>query len=75
MLKTYYFTFGQDHMHFIDGILYDKDCIVKITAQNPRDVMFHVFGVKWGSQYAEKDLTPEFMKLFRRGIIEYKFNS
>ncbi len=65
-MRTSYFTFGQQHAHSVSGFTYDKDVVVKITAEEPRDVMFEYFGDKWGMEYAE---CPE-LKYFPRGIKE-----
>lgn len=66
-MPTAYFTFGQTHVHSVNGITFDKDCVVKITSEDPRQTMFDTFGPKWGMQYDEK--SPD-MDLFPRGIIE-----
>jgi hypothetical protein len=63
---TNYFTFGQAHEHVIGGIVFDKDTVVRITAENPRDKMFALFGPKWSMQY---DKPPQ-MDLFPGGIID-----
>lgn len=68
VLCTCYFTFGQSHVHSVDGVTYDKDSVVKITAVDPRQVMFDTFGRQWSMQYD----TPPRMDLFPRGIIELK---
>lgn len=67
-MKTSYFTFGQSHAHNVGGFTYDKDIVVKITAENPRKVMFKTFGDKWCFEY---DKEPD-MKYFHRGIKEVK---
>lgn len=59
-----YFTFGQTHVHSVDGFTYDKDIVVEITANNPRQTMFDTFGCQWGMEYEQK---PP-MELFPRGI-------
>lgn len=67
-LITKYFTFGQDHIHKIDGVIYDRDCVIKITAVNPRSRMFELFGVKWSTEYNSlKELN---IKHYPRGIFE-----
>lgn len=63
-MTTSYFTFGQSHAHAVDGITYDKDCVVAITAEDPRAEMFRLFGAKWAMQYDE----PPDLKHFPRGI-------
>jgi len=65
-MTTKYFTFGFNHAHAIGGFTYDKDIVVKITAEDPRKVMFETFGRKWASQYDEK---PD-MSYYPRGIKE-----
>lgn len=65
-VTTAYFTFGQSHVHSIGGFTYDKDVLVKIRADDPRQRMFDLFGQKWGMQYDEPP-SPEF---YPRGIKE-----
>lgn len=67
---TSYFTFGQCHYHNIDGRVFDKDTVVKITADDPREVMFKTFGHKWSMQYDN----PPNMDHFPGGIIELTEN-
>ena len=63
-MKTSYFTFGQQHVHSVCGFTYDKDVVVKITAKNPRGVMFENFGPRWAFEYSEQ---PD-MVYYPRGI-------
>ena len=65
-MKTSYFTFGQQHAHSVGGFTYDKDVVVKITAKDPRSVMFKNFGAQWSFEY---DKEPD-MGFFPRGIKE-----
>jgi len=68
-LFLFYFTFGQAHNHLIDGIIYDKDCVVRILAQDvnsARDKMFELFGDKWAMMYLE---TPD-MGFYPRGFFD-----
>lgn len=67
-MKTSYFTFGQCHTHRINNQTLDCDTVVKITAEEPRDKMFELFGPKWSMEY---DTEPN-MKFFPKGIIELK---
>lgn len=57
---TQWFTFGQSHVHSVNGRTFDKDTVVRITAKDPRAVMFETFGTKWSMQY---DKCPD-MSLF-----------
>lgn len=67
-MKTAYFTFGFGHVHSINDFTYDKDVLVKITADDPRQVMFDTFGPKWAMQYDSLDeLKPEY---YPRGVKE-----
>lgn len=66
-MRTSYFTFGQAHIHKVDSIIYDKDCVLKIVANEPRDVMFESFGPKWAFEYDE----PPDIKYFPRGIFDH----
>jgi len=68
---TSYFTFGQTHVHSVNGKTFDKDCVVKITTAapvEPRDKMVEFFGRKWAFEYDES--TPPDMKHYPRGIFE-----
>lgn len=69
-MTTPYFTFSQSHIHCVNGKTLDKDCAVKITADDPREIMFQAFGSKWACQYDEGTITKAFMEHFPRGIIE-----
>lgn len=63
---TSYFTFGHGHVHSVDGFTYDKDVVLKLTADYPRGEMFKMFGPKWAMEYSE----PPNMEYFPRGIHE-----
>lgn len=65
-MKTSYFTFGGSHIHRVSGFTYDCDIVVKITAENPREVMFEYFSNQWSIQYESE---PD-MSFFPRGIKE-----
>ena len=65
-MKTRYFSFGQNHTHSFNGHTLDKDCIVKITAENPREIMVENFQDKWGFEYT--DFTEESLRYFPRGV-------
>lgn len=46
MKKTSYFTLGQRHLHRYNGQILDKDCVIKITDEDPREKMFELFSVR-----------------------------
>lgn len=64
--KKAYFTFGQYHAHAVNGITFDKDCVVEIEADDPRQVMYETFGQKWAFEYSN---LPD-MRYFPRGVIK-----
>ena len=63
-MKTHYFTLGQSHVYCFNGQTLDHDCVIKITAENPRDVMVEHFGLKWAFEYEK---CPEIV-FFPRGV-------
>ena len=67
-MKTSYFTFGQSHVHSLNGFTFDKDIIVKINAKDPRNEMVYYFGDRWAMEYS---LPPD-LTHFPRGIIDLK---
>lgn len=69
-MTTSYFTFGQSHTHSVNGVTFDKDIVVKITAEDPRKVMVETFGVKWGHEYSEHQ--PPDMQWYPRGVYELR---
>lgn len=68
---TQYFTFGQSHVHRINGRTFDADTVVEIIAESreqAREKMFSYFGQKWAFQYNEM---PE-EKYYPNGIRKEK---
>nr|DAR09876.1 MAG TPA: hypothetical protein [Caudoviricetes sp.] len=63
-MKTSYFTLGQSHVYRFNGQTLDHDCVIKITAENPRDVMVEHFGLEWSFEYEK---CPEIV-FFPRGV-------
>ena len=50
----FYISFGQSHVHRIDGKIFDRDCLCEVEAQSEdaaRDIAFKAFGAKWGTIY------------------------
>ena len=69
-MNNYYISFGQSHVHWIAGKLFDKDClclIKAITHKEAREIAFREFGQKWGTSYT--DDTVDF-SYFPRGVIK-----
>ena len=67
---TSYFTLGQSHVYRLNGQTLDRDCVIKITAENPRKVMVEYFGLTWAFEYDE---CPD-MRYFPRGIYNLTTN-
>jgi len=65
-VQDYFFTFGQDHLHMIDGFVYDRNVVVIIngTKYAARKRMFDLFGDKWSMCY---DTMPN-MSYFPGGL-------
>jgi len=67
---TTYVTFGQDHVHSISGVTFDKDCVAEIPSISPsqgRERAFEIFGRKFCFEYFNE---PPDMQFFPRGIIK-----
>jgi hypothetical protein len=66
-----FITFGQCHIHKINDIIIDKDCVVAIEAKDHsegRDKAFELFG---GDFFTTREkIDSEFMKYFPRGVID-----
>lgn len=68
-LKTFYFTFGQNHTHPLTGEIL-KDYWIEIKApssQEATDKMFSVFGEKWAFPYEERQFDKSY---FPKGCYE-----
>ena len=63
-MRTSYFTLGQSHIYRFNGQTLDRDCVIKITAENPSEVMGEYVGLEWAFEY---DKCPE-MRYFPRGV-------
>ena len=69
-MKTFYFSFGQSHIHRIDGITLDADVLLKVEAKDSeeaRDRVWKAFEAKWSMQYNEDTVN---FKYFPRGAVE-----
>ena len=67
-------TFGQDHIHKINGIIIDYNCIAVIHHDKPedgRDKAFEFFGPKFCFEYQEEHFDFDSLnRWFPRGLIE-----
>ena len=65
-MKTYV-TFGQDHIHQINGKIFNKDCVAIVDGDRAR--VFEIFGDKFCFEYTEEMFNFESMKFFPKGFI------
>lgn len=68
-MTTAYFSFGQVHIHTINGKTLDRNCLAKITSECPRQSAFQWFGRHWSHEYSEEDL-PDIIEYYPRGVVE-----
>jgi len=66
-MKTSYFTFGQIHEGWVNGKYFNKNTVVKITAEEPRTKMVELFGLKWAFEYDE---LPAYFKEHNAEVID-----
>lgn len=67
-----YITFRQDHVHEINGQVFDKNCVAAIPAENRskgRDKAFELFGPKFCMEYFDNEFKKESLHYFPRGVI------
>lgn len=67
-MKKYYITFGQIHVHSIDGKTFDKDCVAEIEAENKgeaHDKAMEIFGGVFHNVNEKPNL-----EYYPRGIIK-----
>ena len=71
--KTY-ITFGFDHVHMINEIIFDKDCVAVIETQNAaqgREKAFELFGKQFCFEYPENYFNFDTVALYYpRGLIK-----
>lgn len=71
LMKTY-ITFGQDHRHVVNDVIYDKDCIAVLESENAatsRALAFEIFGDKFCFEYPEEFFDERDLHHFPRGLI------
>ena len=70
-MKTY-ITFGQAHVHSINGKTFDKDCVAvieSVSSEQGRERAFEIFGPKFCMEYFDKEFKDEDLKYYPRGLI------
>ena len=69
-----YVTFGQVHVHSVNGKTFDKDCVAVFEADDAasgRDRAFEIFGPKFCFHYAGDEFQEsEMLSYFPRGLVE-----
>ena len=73
-MERFIFTFGQNHVHEVDDIVLDKDCVAVIEAENhsvAREIAWVLFGPKFRTSYSEEAFdNGNCIKYFPRGKVE-----
>lgn len=73
-----YITFGQIHVHRVNGKTFDCDTVAVIQAENEnagREKAFEYFGDKWHQSFDEKSWKPETLSYFPKGLLHVERNS
>lgn len=65
-MKTYV-TFGQIHIHNINGKTFDKDCVAIVDGDRAK--VFEIFGQKFCFEYPEANWNHDNLVYFPRGYI------
>lgn len=69
-----YITFGQVHVHSVNGKTFDKNCVAVINnvenENEGRKKAFEYFNDKWHNSYTEKTWKNSLLEYFPRGLIE-----
>ncbi len=66
-----YISFGQDHVHRVNGTTFDCDCLCMIECDSHMDgraKAFEAFGPKFFTSYEEDQLEDQ-LKYFPRGVV------
>jgi hypothetical protein len=69
-MKTYV-TFGQVHVHSVNGKTFDKDTVAVIESESPekgREIAFETFGDKFCFEYPEAHWEGK-MEYFPKGYV------
>ena len=75
MSKTY-ITFGQIHVHRVNGKTFDCDCVAVINHEGDegqgRKLAFEYFGHQWHESFDEErfERNADMMDFYPRGLIE-----
>ena len=67
-----YLTFGQIHVHRVNGKTFDCDCVAVIDCdshEHGREIAFNLFSDKWFTTYLKENFDMDDMKYYPRGLI------
>jgi hypothetical protein len=73
-LNKYYITFGQVHVHSVNGKTFDKDCLAEIEAETHEKAhqeAMEIFKGIFHNCHTEDEL-PRVIKYYPRGIIKVR---
>jgi hypothetical protein len=71
--NTVFVTFGQIHVHSVNGKTFDKNCVAAIKCKDRAhgiELAFEYFGGTFHNTYLNEDMSPELLKYYPRGIID-----
>jgi hypothetical protein len=67
-----YISFGQTHVHSVNGKKFDKDCLAEIECsdyEDGRKKAFEYFGPKFFTSYTKEQVDGNRLSFFPRGVI------
>ena len=70
-MKKFYITFGQVHVHSVNGKTFDKDCLAEIESDSQAEAhqkAMDIFNKKFHNCYDE-NMLDEIIEYFPRGVI------
>ena len=73
-MNKYYITFGQIHVHSVNGKTFDKDCLAEIEANSPEEahkLAMIIFKKAFHNCYGDMGL-DRILPFYPRGIIKVK---
>ena len=73
-MNKFYITFGQVHVHSVNGKTFDKDCLAEIEAETHGEahaIAMDIFKGVFHHCYS-KDKLQEILHYFPRGIIKVR---
>ena len=68
MSEKTYITFGQIHVHRVEGKTFDKDCVALVHSSE--EEARKVFWPEFHQSFTEDEFDPGIMEYYPRGIIE-----